>query len=418
MRSKQLSSQLALASTLMVAALLTSSCSDSTVPPKATGLQLLTPPPDIAETMIPLTVQPLVQVVDVNGHAVGGSRTITASVVAGAGEVAQGATATTNEKGVAAFSNLTLGAAPGSSASLTLLFSAEGLQSTTSVVLLLCARIPLTIPETINRSLTTGDCTDPNWGHYNQFSLSTTQPTTAVQLSLDGSFAGDLIMQGPNETGAEFWGYGAGAGALDHRVSFKALLPPGKTLITVTPEPKDLLGPYTFTAAPASEDIACDGVAPMAASPIASGQKLGAGDCAQNSFFQDFLVVGLPAQATLSASMTSSAFDPSMVLLEPFTLAVAASSTGQGSTTLTFTNTGESAPYYLMFTSAVALASGPYNFTLNITYPPVSSTPTNAGLTTFDNTLGVSSNQRAVRVGPPLLLRRKSRSSSPFFGKR
>ena len=354
---------------LLLIALLTSSCSDSTAPPKATRLVFLTAPP-AAETMVPLSIQPVVQTVDANGRAAGGATTITATVIAGSGEIEAGGTATTDATGRASFSGLTIGTVNGAGGPVTLQFAAPVLDPITATIDLRCALLPLSVGQTIGRSLTTGDCLSPDGRYVNVFNLPTTQPITAVQLTLDGAFPGSLELQGPNDMSHYYWGYGWSADATDHRISYKVLLPPGATYIAVDPAQVGVVGAYTLTTAPAPEDLTCDDLTPLGATPLTSVQKLGPGDCARNSFFEDFLVVGLPPLATVTVSMMSSAFNPAIEVLDASTGGVETSSTGQGTTSVSFTNTtAAAASYELAFTSAVPGASGAYNFTLNITYP-------------------------------------------------
>ena len=359
---------LAPASVLLVLALATSSCSDGTAPPKATTLTFVTEPPAVAETMVPLTTQPAVQTVDANGHAAGSSTTITVSVVGSTGNVAAGGTATTNSTGLATFSGLTLGAINGAVGSVTLQFSAPGLQPLTKTIDLHCALLPLTTAQTVSRAVTLGDCAFSSGVYLNMFALMTTDPVTAVRLTEDGALPGALQFRGPNEH-SYFWGYGVGPSQPDNKVSFKALLPAGRTLVAVSML-NNSVGSYTLTSAPASADLTCETTAASAASPITTAQQLITGDCVENSFLKDILHIGLPPNASVTATMSSSAFDPQIKLLNALSAALITSSSAQGSTSVTYTNSDVAAtPYYLVLTSSVAGASGPYNLTLNITYP-------------------------------------------------
>ena len=355
------------ASVLLLVALATSSCGDGTAPPpKPTKLVFVTEPPAIAETMVPLPILPVVQTVDANGQAAGSSTTITVGVIGSTGVVAAGGTATTNSTGLATFADLTIGAINGAVGSVTLQFSAPGLEPLSKAIDLHCALLPLTTAQTISRAVTLGDCTFSNGVHHNMFGLFTIDPVTAVRLTEGGVLPGALQLRGPNEH-QYFWGYSAGPQS-NNSVSYKALLPAGRTLVAVTLL-QNALGNYTLTTAPASADLTCESPAASAASPITSAQQLIAGDCVENSFLEDFVSIGLPPNASVTVTMSSSAFDPQIKLLNGFTTALITSSTAQGSTSVTFTNAATPTPYYLVLTSSVAGASGPYNFTLNITYP-------------------------------------------------
>jgi hypothetical protein len=355
------------ASVLLALALTTSSCGDGTAPPKPTKLVFVTEPAGVAETMVPLTTQPVVQTVDASGHTAGSSTTVTVDVIGSTGVVAAGGTATTNSTGLASFSGLTLGAINGAVGSVTLQFSAPNLEPVTKTIDLHCAVLPLTTAQTVSRAVTLGDCTFSGGVHHNMFGLMTADPVTAVRLTEDGALPGALQFRGPNEH-LYFWGYGVGPSQPDNKVSFKVLLPAGRTLVAVSLL-QNALGNYTLTTAPASADLTCETTAASAASPITSAQQLMTGDCVANSFLQDILFIGLPPNASVTATMSSAAFDPQIKLLNAFTAALITSSTAQGSTSVTFTNSDAPTPYYLLLTSSVAGASGPYNLTLNITYP-------------------------------------------------
>jgi len=319
-----------------------------------------------SETMVPLTILPVVQTVDANGQAAGSSTTITAGVIGSTGVVAAGGTATTNSTGQATFADLTIGAINGAVGSVTLQFSAPGLEPLTKTIDLRCALLPLTTAQIVSRAVTLGDCTFSNGVHHNMFALFTLDPVTAVLLTENGALPGAMQVRGPNEH-MYFWGYGASPFAADNTFSFKVLVPAGRTLVAVSML-NNSVGSYTLTTAPASVDLTCDRAA-IAASPIASAQQLTGGDCVENSFLEDFVDIGLPPNASVTATMSASAFDPQIKMYNALTGELVTSSNAQGSTSVTFTNTGAATPFDLLLTSSVAGASGPYNFTINITYP-------------------------------------------------
>ena len=352
---------LASASVLLVLALTTSSCGDGTAPPEATRLAFVTEPSAVAETMVPLPIQPVVQIVDASGHAVGSSATVTVGVIGAPGRVAAGGTATANSTGLATFSELTLGAVNGAVGSVTLQFAAPGLEPLTKTIDLHCAVLPLTTAQTVSRAVTLGDCTFVNGVYHNLFELVTADPLTAVRLTADAA-SPSLQFSGPNDH-LYFSGYYAG-----NTVSYKVLLPAGRTLVAVSLV-NNSVGSYTLTTAPASADLTCENTPASAASPITSAQQLMTGDCVRNSFLEDNVTIGLPPKASVTAAMSSSAFDPQIQLVSLFPRTVMTSSTAQGSTSITFTNNDAAAYYYVVLTSSVAGASGPYNFTLNTTYP-------------------------------------------------
>lgn len=371
MRDRALSPlRVAAVSALLLIPVVIASCGgDSTAPPKATTLAFITPPPALAETMVPLTIQPVLQTVDANGQPVGSSAVVTATVIGTTGVVAASGTATTTSTGRASFSGLTLGAINGAVGQVTLQFAAPGLTPITATVELRCAVLPLSIGQTVNGSLTNGDCTFGGERHLNKFALTTSQPVTAIRLTAGGSFPPMVSVNDPNVPGA-FWGYGPPPTQPGNNFSYKVLLPAGRNLIAVSAQDQSL-GTYTLTTSAAPEELSCDSTTPAAVSPLTSAQTLATGDCVENSFLEDALNVGLVANATITASMRSSAFEPQIKLIDQRTNVLATSSTAPGSTSITFT-AQTSAAFYLVFTSSVAGASGPYTFSMNVTYPAAS----------------------------------------------
>lgn len=91
----------------------------------ASQLAFTTAPPGTAGSGVPLSPQPVLQLRDGSGNAVGQSGVVvTASIASGTATLSGGATATTNSAGTATFSSLTLN---GSGGTVTLAFSAPGL---------------------------------------------------------------------------------------------------------------------------------------------------------------------------------------------------------------------------------------------------------------------------------------------------
>ena len=339
---------------------------DGTAPPKATALIFVTEPSATAETMVPLPTQPVVQTVDANGNAAGTSTTISVANIGTTGTVVANGTAATTGTGRATFSNLTLGAIHGTVGTVTLQFGAAGLQPITATIELRCAVHPLSIGQTVNRTLTEGDCTFGNGAYHNMFALNTTQAVTAVKLGFSGSFQGSLQTQGPNES-SYFWGYTANGTTPNNSFSYNALMPAGRNLIGVAAPSQ--LGTYSLTTSSVPEDLKCENTTTSVASPITTAQQLADGDCIENSFFEDGVVFGLPPNATVNTTMSSSAFDPQIKVLNGLTQALVASSTAPASTSVTYTNTGVATPFVLVLTSSVSQMSGPYNLSLNIQYP-------------------------------------------------
>jgi len=221
---------------VVLLALLSASCGSDSVapppPPSATKLVLLAPPSAAAETMSPLGTQPILQATDASGTAVPTTATVTAEVVSGSGAVMAGGSVTTDANGRAAFSNLTLGGVWGQVGRVVLRFTSPGLEPAQSDVDLRCAAVrPLAIGQTLNGTLTSGDCTFwsaavRNASFTNIFEITASQPLTAVQLTTNLA----LVVKGPNELD-HFSGW---ADPSADRISFKALLSRGPNRVAVT----------------------------------------------------------------------------------------------------------------------------------------------------------------------------------------
>lgn len=358
--------------------LLSASCGSGTEPPpppRATKLVLVGVPSAVAETMVPLSTQPVIQAADASGTSVATTTTVTAEVVSGHGAVMAGGSATTDASGRAVFSELTLGAVWGQVSTVVLRFTSPGLDPVQREVQLRCpAAVPLTIGQTVNRTLTSGDCTFGdtavrNPSFRNIFEITTSQPVTAVQLTSNLS----LVAKGPNELD-HYFGWAAFADLL----SFKVLLSKGPNRIAVTAvvmgDPLGgggsiRTGPYSLTAADTTEDLSCEAVDAVATTPITSSQKLGAGDCVSGSILEDRLMVGVPPNGTMTASMTTTAFQPRLRLMDPQTEAILADETATGTATVTLANGSTARGYRLLLSSQASGSSGAYTLSVKITYP-------------------------------------------------
>ena len=359
--------------------LLSGSCTSGTEPPpppRATKLVLVAAPAPTAETMVPLSTQPIVQATDGSGTPVPTTTTVTAEIVSGHGAVMAGGSATSDAAGRAVFSALTLGAVWGQVGTVVLRFTSPGLEPVEREVQLRCTGVrPLAVGQTVNGTLTSGDCTFgdtavKNPSFRNIFEITTSQPVTAVQLTSNFT----VVVKGPNELD-----HYHGWSVLSDPISFKALLSRGPNRIAVTAivigDPLGGggsigTGPFSLTTADTTEDLSCEQLDAMATTPITSSQKLGAGDCVSGSFLEDRLMVGVPPNATLTASMTTSAFQPRLRLMDPQTEAIVADETAIGTATVTLSNGGTARGYRLLFSSQASGSSGAYTLSIRIGYPP------------------------------------------------
>lgn len=358
---------LATTHTLLLTALLACGGGDGgTAPgPKATRLILATEPSATAETMVPLGIQPVVQAADESGQSARTIATVTAAVVSGNGVVAAGASVTTDARGRAAFSNLTLGGVNGAVGPLTIQFSAPGLAPVTIAVELRCAVLPLVIGQTASHALTTGHCRTVTGTFVNFFELTTSQPVTAVRLTLTGLDRAFLVVGGPNEPSTNYWGYWS----TQDNISFTALLPQGRNRVVATTIDASRAATYSLAVAAASADLTCDDNSAIAVSPLTTAQQLSAGDCYVGPWLTDVMLVGLPPNAGVTVSMASDAFVPHIELIDAFTSSGVASATAAGTASLTFTNGSTAVPYYLNLSSDAEGATGAYTLSVNITYP-------------------------------------------------
>jgi hypothetical protein len=247
---------------------------------------------------------------------------------------------------------------------LTIQFSAPGLTPVTIAVELRCAVLPVVIGQTASHALTTGHCATIDGAFSNFFELTTSQPVTAVRLTLRRLVGAFLVVGGPNEPSTNYWGYWSTRDS----ISFTALLPPGRNRVAVTTIAAGQTGSYSLAIAAASADLTCEDSPAIAVSPITTAQQLGAGDCYVGSWLTDAMIVGLPPNASVTVSMASDAFTPHIELIDAYTGSTVASATAAGTATLTFANGSSPVPYYLDLSSDAGGATGAYTVSVNITY--------------------------------------------------
>jgi len=355
----------------LVLLILTSSCgggggTEPAKPAVATKLVLVMQPSASAGTFVPLATQPVIQAVDASGKAVPTNVMVKADVLVGSGAVMAGDSAATDAGGRAAFSGLTLQAVRGQVGLVTLRFSAPGLTPVTADVELRCVVPTLVLGQSITGDVTGGDCTRGSPDFANFFAIVTSQPVTAVRLTTNAPVVG-IAVKGPNDA-YQYTGWAVVFA--DNGLTIKALLAAGRSGIVVSSPLSNLSFSYTLTTAATTEDLTCDQLDAVATSPITTAQQLVTGDCVVDGFLEDHLLVGLPANASVSATMTTSAFDPRLRLVAINASAVVAEVTGKGSANLAFTNGNSSTNYRLVLSSAATGSTGPYSLSLQIAYPP------------------------------------------------
>ena len=335
-------------------------------PQSAAHLSLVTAPSTVADTRIPLDVQPVLQVVDGSGRALTTAVTVTAAVSSGNAKVLAGASATTDANGRAMFAGLALGSSGGAVGSVTLEFSAPGLGSTSAVIELRCAVPPLAIGGTVDGTLAVGDCPSPRGAYVNAFAVTTSQPVTAVRLSLaqQGLSQPFLGTKAPDEPKI-YWGWSAPGRS---SFTFRALLPPGRNQVEVSSlDPQ--AGTYRLTVSAAAEDLTCEEPQALLVGSLSTAQQLDAADCSDASGYVDAVLIGLAANASLTASMSATHFDPSITLVDAAAGGVAAAASAAGTARLTFVNGGANKAFFLLLRARVAGDTGPYTLGVALTPP-------------------------------------------------
>ena len=351
--------------------------------PPASRLALATEPSGLAETLEPLAVQPIVQLTDDAGRPAEAATTVSVEVADGNGVVTAGGTAVTNGAGRASFSGLTLGAKSGAVGPVTLRFTAPGLVPVTaaSAVDLRCAVSTLTLGQSANGALAPGSCTIQNGRLFSTFEMTTSQPLTAVRLSARGNFRSILAFRGPNQPPL-FFGV-SGSSASDSPV-LRLLLPPGRSEVTVAGFDPGATGTFTVeSATEASTSITCDEAIQWAVGPITTTQRLGgAGDCLENGSYRDYLIIGIPLGATLTATMTTSAFQPALELQRESDNVPVLAATAANSTTLTYRDMTGVGLYILRMASNAAGGTGDYTLSISVNHPSsaTSAAPRLAGI--------------------------------------
>jgi hypothetical protein len=333
----------------------------------AKALRFTVSPSSDAQTMIALERQPVVQAFDADGNPTAFAASVTASVTNGNAAITGGSTANPNAIGAATFTGLTLGASTGEPGAATLQFAAPGLNPVSASVILRCARRAANTGTTMLGALAAGDCVFTN-GVYHHLYTITPAASSAFTLTMDGSFRTHVLFNGPNEP-VLYWGYASPT--TSNRTSFGVLLPSGTTEIAAAAHSAQTGGNYSLRVDPRSTDVTCSLV--LVASPLQTSQRLGAGDCTQNGFLGDFLYLGLPFGATVSAAVTTAAFQPYLAVWRESPNVRAASSSGTSSASVSYTNgTGTDEMFYVYVGHLTAGASGPYDLSVSITYPAAS----------------------------------------------
>jgi len=342
-------------------------CADKATGPKATALEIVTPPSTSAQTTVALASQPSVRLVDASGAPVEQADVvITADVTSANGRVVAGGTATTDATGVATFQTLTLGALNGAvGPTLTLSFSSPSLTPVTAPVDVECFVAPIQLAEAVSSRLTTGDCRRPSGTYYKEYLLDVSASTKAIILSSTADFQSAVVVRGPNEP-TRFMG----ASALQTDVTIKQLVPPGLYHILETTPATGITGNFTLAVTSTVEDDPqCE--LPQFHSPLATDQVLRAGCLDSNDDVTDLYLFILSPGSSISASVTTTAFTPLVAVWRYQTNIRETFQTDNGNTvSVSHTNAlGTPTFYFLQVSSSNGTETGAYTVSATITNP-------------------------------------------------
>jgi hypothetical protein len=318
--------------------------------------------------MVKLITQPILQAADASGNPLAAAGVVvTANITTGDGKVVDGATATTDANGIAAFQRLTLGATNGVAGAVTLSFDSPGLKPVTSQVTLACSLQTVGVDATVADSLSAGDCTRNAGFLFKQYTVNVALPTKALRLRNSAPFVSTLLVKGPNEPSLYLGGTN-----VTGPTSFKALVPPGNTRIISTSLNAGATGPFTLTVnAVAEDEVTCEYI--VIQTPVATNQSVRADCNDSDGNHGDFFLFDLAPGGSISASVTSSAFTPFIAIWKYFTNATApetsALATGS-SAQLSFTNaTTATAFYYVFVGSSDGAGTGAYSLNATLANP-------------------------------------------------
>jgi hypothetical protein len=322
-----------------------------------------------AQTMRPLSPQPVVRVVDIAGNPTPFTGAITAEVATGNAVVRAGGSTTADAQGRAAFSDLTLGAKDGNTGLARLRFSGAGVDADTLSVRLGCADRTVELNRTFVGRFQDGDCRFTTGFWLQLFRLTSVGTANAHILESDGSHTTQILVRPPNEP-RFYWTFSASEAS--NRSAHMSLMPAGTTLLSPTFSTVGVEGQYTLRVIPTSTDIRCTRI--LAGAPLnLQGQRLGEGDCLSGDFWGDFLYFGLPQGATITATVSGASFAPFAAIWRDSPRTSMASAQGQNAATVTYTNTTDRDSFHYLYIGTVSPnATGTYNLEFRISYPQAS----------------------------------------------
>lgn len=350
-------------------------CSDGPTGPRPAALEFFTAPSTTAKTLMPLDVQPWVQLTDAAGNEVARQGVVvTATVSGGDGIVLSGSTATTDVGGLAAFENLTLGAVASDGGNVTLRFTGPGLSALDASIQLACNVMPMFLDTEISDQLAIGDCvrtTGSTAGsRYKAYDLEVGGVTKALRITdTTTSFQPVVLVRGPSET-IRFLGAGSG----NFGLSFKVLVPTGTHRILATSVAPATTGSFRvrITATPEDEPT-CERV--QIQSPVNTNQTLLSACTDESGNIGDYFPFVLSGAGSITASVTSSAFTPYVAVWRNSPNERMAFSPNTGSpAAVSFTNpTPDATVYYVFVGSVDGMGTGAYSLQATITNPTTGS---------------------------------------------
>ncbi|HEY3133984.1 MAG TPA: Ig-like domain-containing protein [Gemmatimonadaceae bacterium] len=307
----------------------------------------------------PVEELPSVVVRDANGNPISGVR-VTFAVASGGGSVT-GDHVTSDASGIATVGSWTLGPTEGintliaSAGSFSVTFTANGADP--------CGVLTVhTLGSTTDGQLSKSDC-KLNDGSFVDF-YKVSIPTAGTYIFSQTSSVFDTYLALLTATGSVIAINDDINSANNVNSQIKALLPVGTFIIAANSFDADTTGSYTLTSAASTAEVTnCEDV--FVVLSISSAQSLQTSDCNTAGIYADEYLIFLPGGQTITASMSSSAVDSYLEILDGASTTILASNDNIDGTTqnarLTFTpaSTGF---YVIRARSSAAGMTGAYSF--------------------------------------------------------
>jgi hypothetical protein len=314
-----------------------------------------------------VAVAPSVLVKDANGNVTPGV-TVTFAVVSGGGSIT-GAVATTNAAGIAAVGSWTLGTTPGANSLSATVAGLSPVTFTATGTAQLCAqRATHTFGTVTSGTLASGDCVLSDGSLVDLYDMSIAQAGAYI-FRQGATFDSYLILATsdgmPIAENDDDLGVGPGS-------AIKALIPSGNFLLAPTSVAPGVTGSYEISSNTTSSEVTgCEEV--FIARNVSTSQNITTSDCnfasaGATPIYGDGYLIFIPAGATVTINMTSTAIDPFLQLVRLGGTVIAQNDNVDGSTTaarITYTAPVNQNTYYAIIARAVpSNATGSYTLTV------------------------------------------------------